>query len=122
MMKRWITSIGALMLTVAVLATPVLAQETNCGKNYTDTKVDGICDNRTEFCQGNGKRGRFCRMAVEMEPQPCSRGAGYVDEDGDGICDNRRAGYTDEDNDGVCDNRGTGHQGSGQGCRRGQNR
>lgn len=97
-MKRRIAvvCIGA-MLASSVLAGNVNGKEPGSkgrGASYSDVNGDGICDNRTEFCNDEDHDG-WCD-----EKKGC-----YVDADEDGVCDHCKQSYADADGDGICDHR-----------------
>ena len=111
-MKRWIITLAAVCLLIALGTGGALAAGHGAGWQSACPGWDGVCDNQgTGLCAGTG----------------CGR---FADADGDGVCDNRDTGlcagascgrFVDADGDGVCDNRGTlprtggGHHGRGAG-------
>jgi len=105
-MKKLITGIAAMALTLSLCSTSALAA--GHGRHCIDANKDGICDYYHTSCQ-------------------------YVDKDNDGICDTCGKnvcgnGYVDADGDGICDHYTTGtskknvkvqrgcHGGSGKNC------
>lgn len=129
-MKRWITSLLAVTLVLAIMATPVFAAGPRQGQHFTDADGDGVCDNskscqyvdenqdgicdhRTTRCFVRclmDREGRaYCCGTAETCPrsglyQP-GNGNQFIDEDGNGVCDNRIENSSDA---GACRSRGDG--------------
>ena len=120
-MRKWILAICALVLTLAMVATPAIAAKSNAskgnsdcvkqvaGQSFVDVDEDGICDNKETNC------GNTDVAICNKQPAQNNCSGNYVDADEDGVCDNRQEMQS------ACRGKGCGKGKAGQGRQAGKN-
>lgn len=89
-MKKIITCMAAMALTISLCGTTALAAGNSRGRNCIDANKDGICDYHKTACQYVDKnKDGICDICGSSI---CAKGNGYVDANGDGICDHCTVG------------------------------